>query len=113
MDDDGVAERGFAQRRRDLAFDHLAGEIVERIFALPPSGVARRVPLERRPEIAAAIAEHHDRARRRIDERRARLGLNRRVIARERDCGAQVKPVERGGRANRGEYRSRVRQFCK
>ena len=64
---DGVAERGIAERLGDFAIDHLAGEVVERIFALPPSRIARRMPRKRRPEIAAAIAEHHDRARRRID----------------------------------------------
>jgi hypothetical protein len=112
MNDD-IAERGFTERRGDLALYHFVGEVVERVFALPPSGIARRMPLERYPKIAAAVAEHHDRTRRRIDARRARFGPDCRVIARERDRGAKVETVARGGRANRGEYRGRVRQICK
>ena len=101
---DGVTERGLAQRRGDLALDHLASEIVERIFTLRPSGVARGVALERRPKVAATVTQHHDRACRRIDQRRARVGLHRGIISRERERGAQVEAVARGGRAHGGEY---------
>src|SRR5438067_1779359 len=81
--------------------DHVAGEVVERIFTLPPSRIARRVTLERCPEIPAAIAQYHDRTRRRIDERRARIGLHRGVILREWERGKEVEPVARGCGAKR------------
>src|SRR5579864_3180095 len=57
---------------RNVALDYFTSEVVQRIRAIPPSGITRGVGLERIPERAAAVADHHDRASIGIDRRRAR-----------------------------------------
>src|SRR5580658_5265824 len=60
--DGGASQARFADGRREVALDYLAGEVVERIFVTPPSGTARCVRLERDPQCAAAVADDDDRS---------------------------------------------------
>src|ERR1700730_17924601 len=68
----GASQARCAEWGGDLALDHFAGEVGERIFAVPPSGVARGGAFDRVPKRAAAVADYHDRPCERIDRRGAR-----------------------------------------
>src|SRR5260370_39961313 len=78
----GASQARGADRGGEVALDNFAGKVVERIFAIPPSGITRRVGFQRVPQRAAAVAGDDDRTRKRIASRRAREFLDRVHVAR-------------------------------
>src|SRR6266852_6214904 len=79
-----------------IELDHRAGEIVEGIVALAPSGVLHGMGSEGAPESAAAIADHDNRTG--VGENRGRTHHGRcgKIVAVGRDRSDKVEAVGRG-----------------
>src|SRR5271170_3589735 len=110
--DGGASQARFANGRGEVALDHFAGEVVERIFAIPPSGIARCVRLERGPQRTSAVADDDDRSGRGIDRRCARNLLDGSVVTRDGSRRNQVKSVRSGGAADFNERRRHRESYC-
>src|SRR5271155_1882256 len=110
--DGGASQTRFANGRGEVALDHVAGEVVEWIFAIPPSGVARWLRLERGPQRPSAVADDDDRSGRGIDRRCARNLLDRGVVTRDGSRRNQVESVRCGGAADFIERRRHRESYC-
>src|SRR5713101_3933000 len=85
-----------SSRGYDVALDHLAGEIVEGIVALAPSGVLHGMGSEGAPESAAAIADHDNRTGAGENRGRTHRGRCGKIVAVGRDRSDEVEAVGRG-----------------
>jgi len=89
-----------AERRDDVTFDHRAGEVVHRMFALEPARMLGGVLLEREPPFAATVADHDNRARAGRGRAQLRLGAERVLITRDRNRADQGESAPLAGGAD-------------
>ena len=99
------------ERRRDVAFDDDAREIIERVVARHPAGILFRVPFECFPKSAAAVADHDDRSRARCDGVNLIFGFHGGVVSIGRRRGYQIQTAGRGCRSNSIEDRIHAIRF--